>query len=313
MSLRLPMPKVWLMALSYSLLAQTKESADFVLINAVEGKCEMDGHVKKRLTKADVGGKTLRVDDKVRCDEGTLSLGFTTIDPSPKDSWTTVRRASLPPTGPLARPVDDYFKLGGATRAGSFAWVYSPPGGSPGSAVWPSNFVIRWIPQGATGNISVGIRDERGSPIWPPGKDQRATVAAAAGELMAPEMRDALLAYRASGRSGPMTLILVNPEGDESSVKFSIISAEQEDALRRQLGDCDGQSGLIRYICRAYYFRQLALYTEAAGEYDAALKDFAPESVDLVLHAIAAHRLTGNYRREQILTRQLPAGVKAPE
>jgi hypothetical protein len=304
------MPKVWLMALSYSLLAQQK-----VIVNDVEGSCHLESQPSTTITRA----TTLSVGDKVRCDEnGRLSLvlrkgaaPFTTIDPS--SSWTRIPKVSLPPSDFLAGPVDDYFKLGGATRAGSHAWVYSPPDGAPGSAVWPSNFVIRWIPQSATGNISVGIRDERGDPIWPPGKDQRAPVASAAGELMATEMRDALLAYRASGRRGPLTLILVNPEGDESSVKFSIISAEQEDSLRRQLGDCDGQGGLIRYICRAYYFRQLGLFTEAAEEYDAALKDFAPESVDLVRHAIAAHRLTGNYRRVEILTRQLPAGAKAAQ
>jgi hypothetical protein len=68
---------------------------------------------------------------------------------------------------------------------------------------------------------------------------------------------------------------------------------------------CSSQSGVTPYICRAYYFREVKLYTEAAAEYDAALAKLAPQSTSLQLRESAAHRLTGNYRREQDLVRQL--------
>jgi hypothetical protein len=68
----------------------------------------------------------------------------------------------------------------------------------------------------------------------------------------------------------------------------------------------------MRYICRSYYFREVGLYTEAAEEYEEALKS-APYSIALLQHLIAAHRLTGNYAREQELMRKLPGGIEPPE
>jgi hypothetical protein len=131
--------------------------------------------------------------------------------------------------------------------------------------------------------------------------------------LVSEEARRALLNYQKTGRRGPLTLILVNPEGTEYDVQFSVISDQEEATLRQQLAICGDQPGLMPYVCRAYYFHQFGLQTEAAEEYDAALNKLAPNSVDLQLHAVVAHRLTGNYLREQILVRQLPAGIKPPE
>jgi hypothetical protein len=103
----------------------------------------------------------------------------------------------------------------------------------------------------------------------------------------------------------------VDAEGSEDDVRFSTISEQEEEVLRSRLRACDQQSGLIRYICRSYYFRQIDLFTEAAEEYEGALK-LAPDSIDLQLHLIAAHRLTGNDAREQELIGKLPRGTEPP-
>jgi hypothetical protein len=305
--------------------AEKDDGGHVGIVAEVKGTCWLQTQSSQRQVTAST---RLHTGDKVRCDdlkgkEGRLTIELqntqtagkwrTTIDPSPKDEWTTIRGGPLQRRDAMRDPLDDWFKLAGSPRAGTLAWVYSPSGGSPGSAVWPASFVIRWIPQTTAGNITLAIRDESGNPLWPRGKDRRAEVAATAGELVAPDLRQELVKYQAGGRQGPLTLVVTNPEGDESRIVFKVISKEQEDTLLRQLAECNGQEGILPYICRAYRFRQLGLYTESAEVYEAALKDYAPDSLDLVLHAIAAHRLTGNYRREQALTHQLPAGTKLPE
>lgn len=83
---------------------------------------------------------------------------------------------------------------------------------------------------------------------------------------------------------------MVNAAGDEYSVQFAVISGAEEATLRERLMMCEPQAGLKRSICRAYYFRQIGLHTEAADEYDSASTTLAPNSVDLKLHAIAALR-----------------------
>jgi len=300
------------------LFGQSSEPIGFV--NRVEGRCWIQMSSSNRRTFAAHNGVSLSVGDKVRCDEGgklVLKLqpkdssgGLTTVDPSPQNRWTTIPRPAPKITSNLGDPFSDWFKLAGAPRAASLAWVYSPPS-SPGGAVWPNEFVLRWIPQARSGSISMSIQDGSSRQIWPDVKGQRVSAPTVGGELASPELREALKAYRNEGGNGPLTLILVNPEGDESTVKFSVITKDQEASLMGQLTACDGQDGLMRFICRAYWFRQIGLYTESAAEYDAALTELAPDSTEVMLHAIAAHRLTGNYQREEILTHQLPADVKA--
>lgn len=320
--------KVFITALALSSTAfaqQRQHEAEYAgLVSDVRGACWlMSGKVQTKITVRKSGAKRLRVGDKVRCDQGgslVLELisskaplpasacsGCTTIEPS--GEWTTIRRASGLREDTMAGPVDAWFKLGGALRKPPAA-VYSPPSGGNASAVWPERFVIRWIPGSNAGVLSLSIQNEAGKKLWP--QQERMTVPSAAGELISEEARLALLNYRKNGREGPFTLVLVDPNGNQSDAQFSVISTRQEEELKNQLMMCGKEPGLMPYICRAYYFRQINLYTEAAEEYDEALK-LAPDSVDLQLHAIVAHRLTGNYKREQELVRQLPPGTKPPE
>jgi hypothetical protein len=211
----------------------------------------------------------------------------------------------------MAGPVDDWFKLAGSLR-GSPGGIYSPPAGGSGSAVLPDRFIIRWIPRKGVQDLWLRIRDQSDAQLWPQDNGRGIEVPSAAGELISEEARKTLAKYRRVGEREPLTLVVVDSKGNELDAEFSIVSEQDEEALKKELGVCSSQPGLMKYICRAYYFRQLKLYAEAADEYEAALK-LAPESVDLQLRAIAAHRLTGNYAREQELVRQLPSGTPPPE
>ncbi len=231
------------------------------------------------------------------------------------ESWTPtrVRSQSPKPRDTMSKPLDQWFKLAGAPRGGFQTWVYSPPGGSEDGAVWPAQFVFRWLPPDTAGNISLAIRDENGRKLWPAGAEKVVRAPGATGQLFTPEVRDALLEYRKNGGHGRLTLVLTNPEDDESSIKFSVISMADEASLRSNLEECEGETGLLRAVCRAYYFNELHLYTEAADEYEAALRDIAPGSADLIRHAIVAHGMTSNVKREKELTKLLADRERAPQ
>jgi hypothetical protein len=129
--------------------------------------------------------------------------------------------------------------------------------------------------------------------------------------LNSDDVRDVLAQFHNTHGARPLTLSLVDSKGNSEEVTFSVVSSEDERRLTGQLEKCNQQNGLMAYICRAYYFRLLRLYTEAAEEYDGALKQ-APESIQLLRNAIMAQRWTGNLAREQELSRRLAPGMKPP-
>jgi hypothetical protein len=318
-------PRIWtiliallaIVVLSVAACAQDQreEVKDAGFISEVRGTCWLQrGTSSVQITLRKFGGAGLRVGDKLRCDkDGSLVVELrslrTTIEPS--DRWTTIPRASGSRKDAMAGPVDDWFKLAGAVR-GLPGGVYSPPSGGYGSAVWPDHFVIRWVPRERAQNLWLKIRDRLGTQLWPQDNEQGIKVPSTAGELISNEARQALSKYRQTGMREPLTLVVVDSKGNEGDVEFSIVSEQDEETLKKELRVCSDQPGVMAYICRAYYLRQLKLYAEAADEYEAALK-LAPDSVDLQLHAIAAHRLTGNYAREQELVGRLPSGTTPPE
>jgi hypothetical protein len=306
---------ILMLSLAASAQDERGQREDAGFISEVKGSCWLQrGSARVPITLSKYGGATLRVGDKVRCDEdGSLVLELkslrTTIEPSPSDQWTTIPRPAGPRKDAMAGPVDDWFTLAGGLR-GLSRGVYSPPSGGYGSAVWPEHFVIRWVPRKAPGSLSLSIRDESRIRLWPQSSECQ-SVRADLGELDSDEVRQVLLMYRQSGRRPPLTLVLVNSDGNEDDVPFSIISLKEAETLAGQLETCDQQSGLMHHICRSYYFRQVDLYTEAAEEYEEALK-LAPDSIDLQVHLIAANQLTGNYARAQELIGKLPRGTELP-
>jgi hypothetical protein len=293
-----------------------EEAEDVGFISRVIGTCWLQrGDSSEQITLTRHGGAGLRAGDKVRCDkDGSLVIELrslrTTIEAS--DRWTTIPRASGPRSDAMAGPVDDWFKPAGSLRKMPRS-VYSPPNGGYGGAVWPARFVIRWTPHDGIQSLSMKILDESLIELWPLGNEQGVSVPNAPGEFNSDDARQALLKYRKTGRGGPLTLVVVDSKGNEQDVQFLVISEQDEDTLKSKLETCRDEPGLMRYICRAYFLRRFELYAEAAEEYETALHELAPGSADLQLHAIVAHRLTGNYARERELERRLPSGTVPPQ
>jgi hypothetical protein len=287
------------------------------LISDVNGTCwiKRGSEHERKITRRSDGGTVLRVGDKVRCDQdSSLLLELvnmrTTIEPSSRSDWTTIRRMSVMREDELSGPLDDWFEAAAALRS-SPGIIYSSPSGSNG-AVWPQRFVVRWIPPKGVESVWISIRDESGRQLWPADSRKGMPVPAALGELTSEDARHALSEYQKNGGRAPLVLLLVDSKGNEHDVEFSVITVHDEEILTRKLQACSDSGGMMQFICRAYYFRQLRLYTESADEYDSALKR-APESVDIRLHAIVAQRATGNNTRERELTGDLPPGAKPPE
>ncbi|MFZ0799140.1 MAG: hypothetical protein WCA13_02420 [Terriglobales bacterium] len=317
-------PTILLAVMTFSLAASAQDSAKRAeaapagIISEVSGACWLQkGHSSVPITLKQYGGVVVYVGDKVRCDKGgrlvlELKGRRTSIEPSHSDDWTTVPESSEARKEAMAGPVDDYFKLAGAQR-GVNGSVYSPPNDGSGSAVRPELFVIRWIPNEHVKKLWLRIRNQSGAQLWPEHGEGGEEVCAACGELNSATVRQALLKYQGTGDRALLTLATVDSNGHKEEVQFTVISGQEEKELRDRLEVCGKQPGLMKYICRAYEFRQLRLYTEAAAEYETALRELAPESVDLQLHAIVAHQLTGNYARADELTGKLPAGTQLPQ
>jgi hypothetical protein len=255
--------------------------------------------------KADVA-RRLYPGEQVRCDRRAilrLRLGGKIKNIDAGTGWFTIPRATRSSANPLQRALDEYGRTGGRER-GEPLQVFSP---SAHSVVMPELFVIRWIPGTAKCIVSLAIREAEGKEIW-----RQNDIGGSAGSLDSAAARQALTKYRAEVGQGPLLLRLADSCANESLVPFSLLSAKSEAALKEELAFWDKESGrLMPHLGRAYVFDRYKIFPEAAGEYEAALKA-APESRELLIKTIMAHRSTGNFARAEELGRRMPAGTTVP-
>jgi hypothetical protein len=196
----------------------------------------------------------------------------------------------------ISEALRSYGRMGG-TR-GIASSILLP---SEGSVVKANQFEIRWIPSENGSTIAISIRTKSGQVLW-----QAAKVSGATGSLDSSDVREKLEQYRKSGAQEALILSLRDPEKNESSIEFSLISPHAEEKLRQELAQWDEESNdLVRYIGRAAVFNRHRMLVEATMEYDAALT-LAPESRDLLESAISAHHQIGDYVVERELIRRLP-------
>ena len=222
-----------------------------------------------------------------------------------KDDGAGVSRAAEPRT--KIRTVDERaliaFGRPAGRQRGLHSAIYAP---AAESTVRAGELVVRWnaIP-GAT-KIALRLTDKYHSVLW-----EQEGVAAGDGRLASPAIGQALIAYRDKGGAGPFRLTLEENGMEQPAVEFSILTADEEKSLDKDLAGCERTKGLLRAVCRTYAFAHREMWNDAAGEHEAALK-LAPDSVDLTLAALAAENGVGNTERAMELRAKLPPGTTVP-
>jgi hypothetical protein len=216
---------------------------------------------------------------------------------SGQSSWFSIHVSSECPN---RKAFEAYKKVGGRSR-GDKIQIFSP---SNHSVTTPEFFVIRWIPSTAKCTLTLAIREPEGRLLW-----EGDNVDGGLGLWDSRDARQALIKYRADGEEAPLLLRLSDSCANQIDVTFSLLSVKSETSLRNELKGWDKNDvKLMVYLGRASVFESYRLFPQAAEEYEAALK-LAPESHDLLMRTIWAHRNTGNYARELELKSRLPAGT----
>jgi hypothetical protein len=225
-----------------------------------------------------------------------LSTGFQEIGPS--ETWFVVQQTAglTPEQMKVAQALRKYGSPGGTRGMGSS--LFSP---AEGSAVRAKRMIIRWNPPVKKGQIEFRLEAESGQKLW-----SQKSVDAAAEKLDSNAAHKALADYLTNGGQENLVLIMIDPEANESRVAFSLLSKSSEQELEKELAKWEEIADpLLRSIGRAYEFGRRRLLVEAAEEYETALA-LAPESQDLIVSTIEAHRRTGNYARVAELRKMLP-------
>lgn len=204
---------------------------------------------------------------------------------------------------PNRKAFDEYGRLGGRHR-GQPMQVFSP---ANHSATTPGQFVIRWVPSKAKCTVQLAIKDAEGKPLW-----EEDDIDGNLGIWYSGKARQDLTRYRANGEEAPLLLRLTDSCANRTEITFSLLSVKGEAALQAQLDQWDKNPlTLMVHLGRASAFESARMFSDAAEEYEAALK-LAPESRHLLLRTIMAHRITRNLDREEQLIKRLPLGTTVP-
>ena len=217
-----------------------------------------------------------------------------------RSAWFTI---SVAEECPNRKAFEEYGRVGGRER-GQQSQVFSP---TNHSATTPDLFVIRWFPGTAKCTVSLAIKEIDGKTRW-----QEDDIDGKLGLWDSPKARQALTEYRAEGEEAPLLLRYTDSCANRIDVTFSLLSAKSEASLRGELASWDKDTvKLMAHLGRAYVFESYNEFPEVAEEYEAALK-LVPESRDLLIRTILAHRRTGNLAREEQLIKRLPLGTTVP-
>jgi hypothetical protein len=258
--------------------------------------------------------------ESVRCD-GTGRMTLRILDNDPKtisrlDGWCKIlneealcekEKSAKPDT--KAKPTPDEealttFGRPGGRRRGFGSSIFSP---ATESTVRADKLVVRWNDIPGASRVTLRLTDKYHGLLW-----EQADVDAGARQLVSPEARVALAAYRDKGGASPYSLVLTNGGVAQPDVHFSILSADEERALDSDLAKCAKKSGLSRFVCRTRAFTRREMWNDAAEEYESALK-LEPASQELLLAALTGELNVGNAARVSELRAMIPAGAKAPD
>jgi len=277
------------------------------IIEQIHGSAYWKEDLRSRAIRLDPQrdkGRLLRAGERLRCDRGAelrLRL-YGRIVRWISSSWFPIPYTSPDNTNLRSQVILTYGSRGGGDRGATS--IYSP---SSLGRVRPGTFEIRWIPKPGLRVVSLLIREAS-----PSGHEiLRQNIAARiSGHVRSETARQALLKYRTERGHGPLLLVLLGEREEIDRTTFFLVSARDEESLDQELRVWDQEpEGLWRHLARAHSFVVHEMFTEAADEYEAALRH-APAGTDLLRRTITAHQRTGNVAREKQLYKRLPKRIR---
>jgi hypothetical protein len=208
---------------------------------------------------------------------------------SSKEEYAVPLAPPTPPTADqkeLAAAFKDFGTRGGRDR-GRGAVLFSPP---PHGRALADSMVVRWRPWDAAGKVAIRIETAKHRELFNQGGID------GAGSYSSGALHAALRTRRRNDSED--TLILsIYPKGsteERDQVQFKVLTPAEEMSLKHDLDSADKQeSPLVRRIERGYAYSSRKLWTEAANEYEVAVKD-SPDNVTVLERAIRAENETGN-------------------
>lgn len=250
-------------------------------------------------------GHQLLIGDRLKVGKSSLlrtCMYGLTIKKSGPSGWLEIPKPRSQENDRKLKALRLYARIAGRERA-SGSPIFSP---APDSVVKPESLGIRWVASKRLGSIRITIRGNN-DKIW--SWSQKAD--GASGLLNSESARAELIKYRADGGTGPLTLTMVDQDGDtKEPLEFRLLSVEEEQALKTSLAQWDEEkSPLMRHLGRASEFEKRRMYSEVAAEYEQALAKW-PGSVDVTLAAIREEKRVGNTLRVLELRKLLPPGTK---
>jgi hypothetical protein len=245
--------------------------------------------------------RPLVVGESVQCQSGN-SLTIQAVDGSQTvypDKWVDIK--------PSASALDSKSKSNTLTNAFAPAFTrgaspsktifYSPP---PDGTVDPEHLILRWELHKWSGNVTISVKPENSDDLL----CCEGSFPASSGSLDSTGLRAAITKYRDRGARDPLELSMRVASGQEYKASFAVLTLPDKRKLQKELEEWDGKDELVRHLGRASVFGNFDLFTEAASEYEAALKQ-SPGSVMLLEPTLAAELRTGNLPRASELEGEL--------
>jgi hypothetical protein len=249
------------------------------------------------LKETDVAKKVF-AEERLKCDAGatlTVIIYDKLQEIRCPSGWFPIPSVSPQIAKSKIEAATTYGRGGGRDRSQT-PGVFAP---ADYSEVQIGKFDIRWNRGVAMKSFSLVALEGQAKEIW----KETFPSADATGRFSSKSANDALLKYRQEVGDGTLILKWENAAKEKGYVRFSILMPEEEARLQADLTEWEKEpEGLLRRLGRASVFDRHKMFSEAAEEYEAALK-IAPKGHDLILRTAEAHRRTGNYARQEELTK----------
>lgn len=165
--------------------------------------------------------------------------------------------------------------------------------------VRPETTVFRWkttVENGLSCSVNIAGQDK---PIWTQEIDGESKTFTSDG------LKKLLEEIRHKQPNVKLQLKLRSARlGTENSADFQIFSLQDEEHLRNELDQINGEQGIFKHLARAEIFSRYKLYNEVANEYEEAIK-LSPESIELLTATAAAQDRAGNFTRRDEIDEQI--------